>query len=219
MTLLTRHIEAGWHEVQTFGSCVAEKLHSQPGATSTTLREEAPTSAELSAKLDLRETQLSNDQHIVIYPDGERVSDSQHSANQINGTAPAPSQGAPGDAGVPNLELQAAAAALSPEDEAEVARQAAEAQVAEAEAAQAKADADEVARVEAERVQAEADALAAQNSPPSEPAPADTPLTDEERAKLRADEAELEDGKIDGVEPPLELTPPAAPEVEPPAAA
>lgn len=88
MTLLTKHIEAGWHEVWHGTLRVAEKFHAQPGASSTVLREEAATQDELHAKIDLRESQLSNDNAHVIWPSGQRVTDAQHSAAAILGEQP-----------------------------------------------------------------------------------------------------------------------------------
>lgn len=176
MTLLTRHIEAGWHEVEWGTRFIAEKFHDQPGATSTVLREEGTSQEDLRKRLDLRESQLSNEQDIVVYPQ-DRVSDSQHSANQILGTAPAPSQDG---VVVPDPDPNADTEYMASDEEISAGHEASAAVL-------------------------EAGAATPEPEPNVQDAGAKTPgaLSDEERAKLRSDEDELEDGKIDGIAEPI----------------
>jgi hypothetical protein len=174
MTLLTRHIEAGWHETEWNPSAKrfsAEKSHAQPGATSTVLREEAASQDELHRKLDLRESQLSNDPAHVIHPDGSRVTDAEHSALRLLGTDPV-SLPAPNGPTTEEQEAIAAASAAATPSEPTV-------------------------------------DTSVDPATPTVPFVIkrewndSSPLSDEERAKLRSDEDELEDGKVDGIEPPI----------------
>lgn len=124
MSLLTRHIEAGWHEVSQYGKFAAEKFLSLSGATASTLREEADSFRDLVAKLDQRENALGGDPSqpvkSVTYSDGRTLTDAEHSANVILDIQPKPQDPVPGFVGAPSIAQQHLDAALSPEDQATV---------------------------------------------------------------------------------------------------
>jgi len=88
MTLLTRHIEAGWHEVELAGRKAAEKFHSLPGATSSIIRVEADTQDALHREIDLRELRLTGTDEPIrdtITNDGTLVTGGQHEALRTEG--------------------------------------------------------------------------------------------------------------------------------------
>lgn len=90
MTLLTRHIEAGWHEVELAGRKAAEKYHSPPGATSSIIRVEADTQDALHREIDLRESRLTGTDEPIrdtITDDGRLVTGMQHEALRTEGLA------------------------------------------------------------------------------------------------------------------------------------
>lgn len=85
MTLLKRHLEAGWREVESTGAKrVAEKTISLPGKSSSILREEAETQEELHRRLDTREMLLGGDPSLpvrdTVTDDGSLVTAAQHTA-------------------------------------------------------------------------------------------------------------------------------------------
>jgi hypothetical protein len=88
MTLLTEHIEAGWHEVESFVGHAAEKIFARPGATSSVIRIEAETQDELHKAVTLRESQLGNAHELTkdtITNDGTLVTGEQHEALKTDG--------------------------------------------------------------------------------------------------------------------------------------
>jgi pyruvate/2-oxoglutarate dehydrogenase complex dihydrolipoamide acyltransferase (E2) component len=90
MTLLTEHIEAGWHEVERgeFGRWVAERYHARPGATSSTIRVEAPTSGKLREAVTWRQSQLAGTEERAkdtITDDGTAVTGDQHESLKTEG--------------------------------------------------------------------------------------------------------------------------------------
>lgn len=88
MTLLTKHIEAGWHEVELAGRKAAEKYHALPGATSSIIRVEADTQDALHREIDLRESRLTGTDEPIrdtITNDGTLVTGGQHEALRTEG--------------------------------------------------------------------------------------------------------------------------------------
>lgn len=90
MTLLTKHLEAGWHEVESgeFGRWVAERFYSRPGASSSVVRVEAESSKKLQDAVSLRQSQLDGTEEPVkdtITNDGTLVTGPQHEALRTEG--------------------------------------------------------------------------------------------------------------------------------------
>ena len=90
MTLLTKHLEAGWHEVESgeFGRWVAERFYSRPGASSSVVRVEAESSKKLQDAVSLRQSQLDGTEEPVkdtITNDGTLVTGPQHEALRTDG--------------------------------------------------------------------------------------------------------------------------------------
>lgn len=88
MTLLTRHLEAGWKEVELLGGKAAERFHARPGYTSSVIRVEAPTQDALHAAIDLRQSQLEGTEEPIkdtITDDGTLVTGEQHESLKTDG--------------------------------------------------------------------------------------------------------------------------------------
>jgi len=89
MTLLSKHIEAGWHEVEAgINRYAAERFHSRPGATSSIIRVEADSRPALNREIELRESRLAGTEEDIkdtITDDGTLVTGGQHEALRTEG--------------------------------------------------------------------------------------------------------------------------------------
>lgn len=88
MTLATELLDAGWREFREGEKWVAERFHSRPGATASTIRVEAPSSRELNEAIKLRQSQLQGTEAEtadVITNDGTLVTGPQHEALRAEG--------------------------------------------------------------------------------------------------------------------------------------
>lgn len=183
MASLESALAAGWRVFEQDGKNVAEKSLSLPGQTATLIREEAESLKALAEKIEVREKHLGGDvsqpPKVVITDTGQVVTGDQHEALKTDGVAlatPAPPE-VPEFDGTPELVSSETNDGTDTGDGTDTP--------------------DPSPSVPADAAPSSQEEPPA--TPPAEPDPEvspdvtpDPPLTDEERAAVQANEAELE---------------------------